>query len=62
MIRLFPPRILHGLEPRHVLVGHGAGRHGAQAAAELDDAIANARRRIPRWLTGVQRAFSSQES
>ncbi|MEJ7801673.1 MAG: hypothetical protein WKF60_14215, partial [Ilumatobacter sp.] len=62
MIRLFPPKILTGLEPRHVLVGHGLGRHGEQAAAEVDDAIAKARRRLPRWLAGIRRALSAQTS
>jgi hypothetical protein len=60
-LRPFPPRELHGLDPRHVLVGHGQGRHGARAALEVDDAIENARRRIPRWLAGIRRAAGSYE-
>jgi hypothetical protein len=60
-LRPFPPRELHGLDPRHVLVGHGQGRHGARAALEVDDAIENARRRIPRWLAGIRRAVGSYE-
>ena len=55
-LRLFPPRTLRGLAPLHVLVGHGKGRHGPDAAAEVDDALAHARRRIPRWLAGLRRA------
>lgn len=57
-LRLLPPRGLAGLDPLHVLVGHGAGRHGEHAAAEVDDAIRRARRRIPRWLAGIRRAFA----
>lgn len=62
LVRLFPPKILSGLDPRHVLVGHGLGRHGDQGATEVDDAIAKARRRLPRWLVGIRRAFSAQGS
>jgi hypothetical protein len=60
-LRLLPPRGLAGLDPLHVLVGHGAGRHGESAAAEVDDAIRRARRRIPRWLAGIRRAFAGYE-
>jgi hypothetical protein len=52
---LKPPRRLRGLGPEHVLVGHGEGLHGADAAVAVDDAIRSARRRIPRWLAGVPR-------
>jgi hypothetical protein len=54
-LRLRPPRVLGGLEPLHVLVGHGEGVHGEEAGRALDDAIAHARRRIPRWLVGLPR-------
>jgi hypothetical protein len=60
-LRLLPPRGLAGLDPLHVLVGHGAGRHGEHAGAEVDDAIRRARRRIPRWLAGIRRALSGYE-
>jgi hypothetical protein len=60
-LRPFPPRRLRGLQPLHVLVGHGHGRHGEQAALEVDDAIEHARRRIPRWLAGIRRALGSYE-
>jgi hypothetical protein len=55
LLRLRPPRTLMGLEPLHVLVGHGEGVHGEGTGAALDDAIAHARRRIPRWLAGLPR-------
>jgi hypothetical protein len=47
MLRPFPPRrALGGLEPEHVLVGHGEGVHGPEAATALADALAHARRRM----------------
>lgn len=60
-LRPFPPRRLRGLDPLHVLVGHGHGRHGTEAASEVDDALEHARRRIPRWLAGIRRAVGSYE-
>jgi hypothetical protein len=53
LLRLRPPRMLMGLDPLHVLVGHGEGVHGEGTARALDDAIAHARRRIPRWVVGL---------
>ncbi|MBD0330468.1 MAG: hypothetical protein ICV64_10250 [Thermoleophilia bacterium] len=47
LLRLTPPRVLATLEPEHVLVGHGAGVHGPDAAAAVERAVATARRRIP---------------
>ena len=40
-----------GLEPEHLLVGHGEGIHHHPAA--LESALRTARRRIPRWLAGL---------
>lgn len=55
-LRLRPPRRLSGLDPLHVLVGHGEGVHdGEDTGRALDDAIRSARRRIPRWLVGLPR-------
>jgi hypothetical protein len=54
-LRPRPPRVLAGLDPLHVLVGHGEGVHGKDTGRALDDAIVNARRRIPRWLVGLPR-------
>jgi hypothetical protein len=50
-LRLWPPRSLRGLEPDHLLVGHGEGIHHHPAA--LESALRTARRRIPRWLAGL---------
>jgi hypothetical protein len=50
-LRLLPPRAMAScLAPRHVLCGHGEGIHGEEAAARLEEALATARRRLPRWL------------
>jgi hypothetical protein len=53
--RLAPPRTLRGLPVEHVLCGHGAGVHGPEAAAALEEALRLARRRTPRWLAGLVR-------
>jgi hypothetical protein len=53
-LRLRPPRALRdlarGLTPGHVLVGHGEGIHGEDAAPAVAQAVAGARRATPRWL------------
>jgi len=55
LLRLRPPRALVRLEPEHVLCGHGAGVH-EDAAAAVREAIATARRRLPRaWLSSIRR-------
>jgi hypothetical protein len=55
VLRLAPPRrSLGGLEPRHILSGHGEGVHGEDAAPALREALATARRRLPQaWLQGL---------
>ena len=55
LLRLRPPRSLRGLSVEHLQVGHGAGLHGDETAAAVEDALRCARRRIPRWLAGVPR-------
>jgi hypothetical protein len=49
LLRPTPPRRLGKLEPDHVLCGHGAGVH-EEATAAVRDALATARRRLPRLL------------
>jgi len=49
LLRATPPRQLGGLEPEHVLCGHGAGVH-ENATAAVRHALATARRRLPRLL------------
>ena len=48
-LRLAPPRRLADLEPEHVLCGHGEGVH-EHAADAVREALAHARRRLPRLL------------
>ena len=55
MLRLWPPRSLRGLEPDHLLVGHGEGIHHRPDA--VGSALRTARRRIPRWLLGLPRVI-----
>jgi hypothetical protein len=51
LLRLFPPkRALSGLEPAHILFGHGPGYHGPDAPERLREALETARRRLPRAL------------
>ncbi len=49
-LRVFaPPRVLLGLEPEHLLVGHGEGLHTGVPDA-IDRAVGRARRDLPRVL------------
>jgi hypothetical protein len=55
LLRLLPPSSLAGLDPEHVLCGHGEGVHGSEASEALDHALRRSRRGIPRWLVGLAR-------
>jgi hypothetical protein len=58
LLRLTPPRSLRGLEPEHILVGHGRGLHGPDTAAALAAALAHSRRhalRLPLELPKLRR-------
>jgi hypothetical protein len=50
MLRALPPKGLRSYSPRHLLMGHGAGVHGAAATPALRQAHQRARRDIPRVL------------
>jgi hypothetical protein len=51
LLRPTPPRRQLGrLEPAHLLVGHGTGLHGREAADGLREALADARTGLPRAL------------
>lgn len=56
MVRLFPPRSLEKLEPRRILVGHGAGIFDGAPYA-LRDALDGSRRRYPGLLAKTIRSF-----
>lgn len=49
-LRLTPPEVLGRFEPEHLLVGHGEGVHGTEAATALLEAIRGSRRGLPRLL------------
>ena len=53
-LRLWPPRAaLEAFVPKHLLVGHGEGLHGPDAAEGLRHALADARTGLPRALLGL---------
>jgi hypothetical protein len=56
LLRLTPPRrALAGLEPEHILFGHGPGFHGREAPNALSAALSTARRRLPQaWLQSLR--------
>jgi hypothetical protein len=57
LLRLTPPRQLARFEPEHVLCGHGAGVH-ERATEAVREALANARRRIPRLALELPKALA----
>ena len=57
MLRAFAPGRLRGYEPEHLLMGHGPGVHGPEAAEQLERAHHRARRDIPRVLARLPFTF-----
>jgi hypothetical protein len=55
-LRPFPPRQLAGLPVRRLLVGHGEGLAGTEVAAQIDEALRTARRRLPAALRSMIRS------
>jgi hypothetical protein len=53
LLRPWPPKTLARFEPRQLLLGHGKGVAGDEAARALKVAIGSSRRRIPAWLLGL---------
>lgn len=56
-MRLKPPRRIGGFTPEHLLVGHGLGVHGPDAAPELSEAFAHARSDVPQLLKSLPGLF-----
>jgi hypothetical protein len=56
LLRVKPPKSLARFEPRHILCGHGAGVHGAEAPEALRHALRTARRRLPATWLGLFRS------
>jgi hypothetical protein len=61
-LRAWPPGSLREYRPEHLLLGHGRGVHGPQAAAELETAYARARRDLPRVLLKLPGTVRSNSS
>jgi hypothetical protein len=57
LLRPRPPGRLRGLEPEHLLVGHGEGLHGTQAAPALEEAYARSLRDLPHVLVALPAAM-----
>ena len=55
-LRLTPPKVLARFEPKHLLVGHGEGVHGPEAAAALGEALRRSRRDLLPTLLALPRA------
>ena len=58
VLRLTPPSALAGLEPDHVLVGHGKGVHEGAAEA-VAHALGHSRRTAPAAAVSVVRALAA---
>jgi hypothetical protein len=56
--RLLPPRRLNAFDPERLLVGHGAGLHGSEAAAALHDVLDRGPSRTLAWLWSAFRAHA----
>jgi hypothetical protein len=55
LLRPWPPKTLARFEPGQLLLGHGEGLAGDEAAQALKAAIHSSRRRIPAWLRAQMR-------
>ncbi|MBA2384598.1 MAG: hypothetical protein H0V68_08055 [Actinobacteria bacterium] len=60
LLRVRPPTSLRGLQPEHLLVGHGDGLHGSATARATEEALRTGRRRLPRWLAGAPRLLRTR--
>jgi len=49
LLKPFPPRMLARYEPEHLLVGHGEGVHGPEAAAAVRQALSRSRLSFVTW-------------
>jgi hypothetical protein len=57
LLRLVPPRrAFEGLEPLHILCGHGQGGHGEGVPQAIREALSTSRRRLPQALLGGLRS------
>jgi len=56
LLRVRPPRVLTRYPAAHVLLGHGPGLHGPDAAAAVTHAMDTAWRQTPFWAAAQARA------
>ena len=50
LLKPFPPTVLLGFEPEHLLVGHGEGLHGPGTTRAMATAVGRSRLRMLPWL------------
>ena len=55
LLKPTPPRKLRVYEPEHLLVGHGAGVHGPEAAIALRQALSRSRLSLFGWAVSLPR-------
>jgi hypothetical protein len=60
--RVLPPTRLRPFLPEHLLVGHGPPIHGSDAAPALLDAIARARRDVPRLVLSAPKLLRGMKA
>jgi hypothetical protein len=60
LLRLWPPKALARFQPQQLLVGHGEGLAGDDAADALQTALRTSRRRIPSWLAALPQSRLSR--
>ena len=49
LLKVTPPRMLGRFDPEHLLVGHGEGVHGPEAAAAVRQALSRSRLSFLTW-------------
>ena len=62
LLKPFPPRVLLGFEPEHLLVGHGEGLHGPGTTRALASAVGRSRLRMLPWLVKLPFALRGGRS
>ena len=55
LLKPTPPRKLRAYEPEHLLVGHGTGVHGPEAAIALRQALSRSRLSLFGWAVSLPR-------
>jgi hypothetical protein len=61
LLKPFPPRVLLGFEPEHLLVGHGEGLHGPGTTLAVAAAVGRSRLRIVPWLVKLPFALRGSQ-